>query len=117
MVAAEAEELGGQLVARLDASRRLDDRLDLLAPVVVGDAEDRGVGDRGVREQHALDLGRIDVDAAGDDHVGLAVAEEQVAVVVEVADVADGEEAGPAVGLGLVLVLEVLELRRRPCRM
>ena len=40
-----------------------------------------------------LDLGRIDVDAARDDHVDLAVAEEQVAVVVEVADVADGEEA------------------------
>ena len=48
----------------------------------------------GCVEQHALDLGRVDVDAARDDHVDLAVAEEQVAVVVEVADVADGEEAG-----------------------
>ena len=67
----------------------------------------------GMGEEHALDLGGIDVHAAADDHVGLAVAEEQVAVVVEVADVADGEEPGLAVRLGLVLVLEVLELGRR----
>ena len=50
-----------------------------------------------VVQQLGLDLGRVDVDAARDDHVDLAVAQEQVAVVVEVADVADGEEVADAV--------------------
>ena len=36
-----------------------------------------------------LDLGRVDVDAARDDHVLLAVADVEVALVVEVGDVAD----------------------------
>ena len=65
-----------------------------------------------VGEQRALDLGRVDVHAARDDHVGLAVAQEQVAVLVEVPDVADGEEALQAVGVGLVLVLEY---SKSPC--
>ena len=78
--------------ARLDARGGLDDRLDLLAPVLVRDAEHGDVADLRVRQEHAFDLGRIDVDAARDDHVDLAVAQEQVAVLVEVADVADGEE-------------------------
>ena len=39
-------------------------------------------------EQHPLDLGRVDVGAAPDDHEALAVAEVEVAVVVEEADVA-----------------------------
>ena len=37
-----------------------------------GAAEDAGLGDGGVLEQHGLDLGRRDVLAAGDDRVGLA---------------------------------------------
>src|SRR6478752_5518653 len=100
-----------QRVVGRDAGPRLDDRLDLLPHVVVGDAEHRGVGDVGVGQQLALDLGRVDVHATRDDHVGLAVTEEQVALFVQVADVADGEEAVGVVrvvGLGLVaLVLEV----------
>ena len=107
--------------ARLEARGGLDDGLDLLAPVVVRDAEDGGVGDGGVGEQRGLDLGRVDVDAARDDHVDLAVAEEEVAVLVEIADVADGEEVADAVLLRLGLVLVVLEVRRcssscRRCR-
>ena len=95
-----------------DARRRLDHRLDLLAPVRVRDAEDRRVADLRVREQHALDLGRVDVDPARDDHVVLAIAQEQVLLVVEVADVADGEESGAAVLLGLLPVSLVLEVGR-----
>src|SRR5262249_47745196 len=57
------------------------------------------------------DLGRVDVDAAGDDHVALPVAQEQVAVRVQVADVAHGEHAAGARGAGLRLVLVVLEGR------
>ena len=46
-----------------------------------------------MREEHLFDLARVHVHAAADHHVGGAVGEEEVAVVVEVADVADGERA------------------------
>ena len=75
------------------APGRLDHRLDLLAPVVVRDAEDGHVGHFGMHDDLGLDLGRVDVRPARDDHVGLPVAEEQEAVLVQVADVADGEES------------------------
>ena len=62
----------------------------------------------GMVVQHALDLGRVHVLAAGDHHVLHAVGDEQEAVVVEVADVAGVEPAlgvdGGAGGLGLVPV-------------
>ncbi len=61
-------------------------------------------------EEHVLDLGGVDVGAAGDDHVDLAVAQEQVAVLVEEADVPDGEELADPVALRLLLVLVVLEV-------
>ena len=76
---------------RLDARLRLDDGHHDLAPLVVGHADHADVADRGMAEQHRLDLGRIDVHAAGDDEVGAAVGEEEVAVVVDVADVAERE--------------------------
>ena len=87
--------------------------LHRLAPLVVGHADGGGVADRGVLEQHRVDLGRVDVHAAGDDEVGGAVGEEQVAVVVEVADVAEGEVVAPVRPVGLVRVLEVVEARPR----
>jgi hypothetical protein len=43
-------------------------------------------------EQHRLDLRRIDVDPAGNHHVVLAVAQKEIAVLVEIADIADGHE-------------------------
>ena len=43
----------------------------------------------GMRAEHGLDLGRIDVLAAGDDHVALAVDEVDVAVLVAAGHVAD----------------------------
>ena len=76
-----------------------------------GIAEHGDVGDRRVAGQLGLDLGRVDVDPAGDDHVALAVAEEEVAVRVEVADVADGEHAAGPRGPRLLLVLVVVEGR------
>jgi hypothetical protein len=85
------------------------DGLDLLAPFLVRYAEDGHVGDRRVTGQLGLDLRRVDVDATGDDHVALAVAEVPVAVGVEVADVADGEHALRAGGERLVPVLVVVE--------
>src|SRR5206468_566570 len=65
-----------QRVVGDDAGARLDDRFDLLAHVVVGDSEHGDVADVGVREDLALDLRGIDVHSPGDDHVGLAIAEE-----------------------------------------
>ena len=50
-----------------------------------------------VRDEHVLGLLRVDVHAARDDHVRLAVGEVQEAVVVEVADVA---ERAPALAGG-----------------
>src|SRR5256885_1661357 len=42
---------------------------DLLAEYLVGDADDGGVGDRGMLVQRRLDLDAVDVLAAADDHV------------------------------------------------
>src|SRR4051794_29156533 len=67
----------------------------------------------GHRMQHRLDLGRIDVDAAGDHHVALAVADEDVAVLVDVTDIPRGDET-VAVDLGTFLRLVVIGEVRRP---
>jgi len=118
-VGAEAEQLLGEPGARRDPCGGLDHRLHLLAPVLVGNAEDRDVADLGMREQRSFDLGRVDVDATRDDHVDLAVAEEEIAVLVQVADVADREEpVAPVVGglLRILVVLEVQSTARGPCR-
>src|SRR5664280_3793273 len=104
------EDLLGQLGGRLDSLGRLDDRFDLLAPVVVGHAEDGHVADLGKAQQGALDLGGVDIGPARDDHVDLAVAEEQVAVLVDQADIADGEELADAIAGRLLLVLVVREV-------
>ena len=103
---ANARSSSSSVGSGVDARGRLDHGLDLLAPVGVGDAEDGDVADLRVGEELALDLGRVDVHAAADDHVDLAVAQEQVAVLVELADVADGEvlDAGSSSRRRLALV-------------
>ena len=58
------DQLGCQLVAGRDAVDELDDGLDLLAPLVVGDADDGDVADRRWARQHALHLRRVDVHPA-----------------------------------------------------
>ena len=62
----------------------------------------------GCVSERGLDLGRVDVHAARDDHVLLAVADEEEALVVAVGDVADGVEVAPHVGLVLVVLLVVV---------
>ena len=74
---------------------------------VVGNAEHRAVVHAGNRMQRGLDLGGIDVDAARDHHVALAVADEDIAVRVDIADVARGDEA-VAIDLGALLRLVVI---------
>src|SRR5262245_54761631 len=70
--AAEGDDgLGGED----GAGSRLDGRVHALAPLRIRHAEDRGVLHVGVTVQDVLDLGRVDVDAARDDHVALAIAD------------------------------------------
>jgi hypothetical protein len=75
--------------------------LDLFAEVLVGHAEHGHVEHLGVHGEHVLGLLGVDVHAAGDDHVRLAVGEVEEAVLVDVADVA---ERAPALGMRDALV-------------
>src|SRR5215216_349210 len=70
-----------------------DGGADLLAHLVVGDADDGGLGDRGVLVEDLFDLARVHVVAAADDHLLLAVDDEEVAVLVDLAHVAGAEPA------------------------
>ena len=79
-----------------------DGGADLLAQVVVLDADHGDLGDGVVLVERLLDLARVDVVAAADDQVLLAVDDEEVAVLVLLGHVA-GEE--PAVGDGLLGLL------------
>src|SRR6476620_7950801 len=86
---------------------RLDMGADLLAELLVGDAEHRAVAHARHLDQHRFDLRRVDVDAARDDHVALAVAQEDVAVGVLVADIAHRHEVAQRdlAALGVVVVV------------
>ena len=65
-------------------------RMHRLAPLLVRDAEHGDVDDVRMLFQDGLDLRRIDVHSAGDDHVLLAIADVEEALFVEIRDVADG---------------------------
>ena len=58
-----------------------------------GDAEDQRLGDGRVGVHRLLDVDRVDVVPAGDDHVLQPVDDEEEAALVEVADVAGAEHA------------------------
>src|SRR3954454_14535718 len=66
---------------------------DLLAHLLVGHRDHGGLGHGGVLVEDLLDLARIDVVAAADDHVLLAVDDEEVAVLVDAGHVARVEPA------------------------
>ena len=85
--------------SRARRRRGLHERRDRLAHVGVGHADDRDVQHGRVQREHVLDLLRVDVHPAGDDHERAPVGQEQVAVLVDVADVA---ERGP---VGVLRVL------------
>ena len=90
---------------------RLHVRGERLAELGVGNAEHRAVGDLRHGDEHRLDLGRIDVDAAGDHHVGLAVADVEIAVAIEVADVADRHEPVAVDRFAVLRPVDVGEVR------
>ena len=96
-------------VLRADTRRELHVRFGHLAAQRVRRANDGAVRDGRVREQHLLDLGRIDVHARGDDQLAVAADEEQVTGFVDVATIADGDELAAAAGRRLRGVAEVLK--------
>ena len=108
-------QLGRQLRGFAQARLQLDHRHYSLAPFLVGHPDRGHVSDRWVLEEHGVDLGRVDVHAARNDQIGTAVGQEQVAVMVHVAHVAEGEVLPPVGGLRLLDVLEVLEPTDRRC--
>src|SRR6266540_6797521 len=105
----ELQQLGHQGIVWGYARGGLDDSFDFFAPFVVRHAEYRYIPDLGMVDELVLDLGRVDVDAAGDDHVDFAIAQVQIAVLVEVADVADRRVFAALGPRGLVRVLVVLQ--------
>ena len=109
--ATELDQLVGQRGSRFAAVRRHHHRLDFLAHLFVGNADHRDVVNLRVCHEMALGFLRVDVHAARDDHVRLAIGEVEIALGVEVADVADREEIAAIRRRGLLLVLVVVEAR------
>jgi hypothetical protein len=72
-----------QHLAGGDVAVGLDERVHALAEVVVGQPDDDRARDPGVFGQRGFHLDRVDVRAAGDDHVDAAVADVEVAVLVQ----------------------------------
>ena len=72
----------------LGTGAQFDEGLGRLAAIGVGDADHDHFLHRGMLVDRLLDHLRIDVEAAGDDHVLLAVDQIEIAVLVHVADVA-----------------------------
>ena len=77
------------------------------AELSVGNAEHGAIVHARQGMQHRLDFGWVDVDAARDHHVALAITDEDVAVLVDVADIAGGDES-LAVDLAALLRLVVV---------
>ena len=70
-----------------------DDRLDRLAPFVVGHANHGSSSDRRMPGEHILDFARKDVEAAGDDHVLAAIDDIKKTVGVATREVSGVEPA------------------------
>ena len=93
-LASRAVEEGAQIrLVESAAVWQMDDRDRHFAEPLVGRAEHRRFGDVGAGVAGRLDLGRRDILAAADDDVLLAVDDEQIAVLVEIADVAGADIA------------------------
>src|ERR1700678_4094557 len=75
------------------AGFQLDEGLRRLAAIVVGNSDNAHFLDRGVLIDGLLDVARIDVEAAAEQHVLGSVDDENEAVLVHVADVAGAEES------------------------
>src|SRR6202521_3322439 len=90
-----AEAAVGPLQHRLGVGRAGpgdDERDRRLAPLRRRPPHHRDVGHLGMGGQHGLEVARVDVEAARDDHVLLAVEQHEEAVGVEAADGAGADE-------------------------
>ena len=100
--AVAVERLGGEA-----GGAGHDEGHHALAPPVVGLADHRDVPHLGMPRQDLLDLDRMDVLAAADDHVVDAARDEEIAVPVDIAHVAGEVPAvpqGPGVGVRTIPV-------------
>src|SRR5579859_596528 len=95
----ERDDLLLELRSRHGAGGGLYEGGDRLPHFRVGNADDGDVVDGRVQGEDVLGLLRVDVDPAGDNRERPAVGQEQEAVLVEVADVAEG---GPGRMLGVL---------------
>src|SRR4051812_19479857 len=86
---AEAERPQTLAVQGLGALPQPEPDHELLAVLLVGDTDDLGIDDVGMGVEELLDLARVDVLAAADDHVLDAAGDLHVAVLVH-----DGEVSG-----------------------
>src|SRR6266849_49495 len=89
-------------LAEIHVGSQYEHGMNLFAANLVETADDGSGLDTRVLEQYVLDLARVDVLAAANDHVLLAVDEEVVAVLVDVADVS-GVQPSAAKCLGSCL--------------
>ena len=92
------------------ASRADDERHADLAQAFVGDADHRGLLDVGVAEEGVLDLGRVGVEAADDEHVLDPPDDPEASAVID-----DTEVAGPQPPVGGERVggrLRIVEIAR-----
>src|SRR3984893_17791268 len=77
----------------ISAPGRHDKGHDLLAPLAMRAPHHRNLDEVGMAQQYLLDLARIDVAAAADDHVLRAVAQGQKAGFVKAAEIAGMQPA------------------------
>ena len=94
----------------------MDDRGGLLAERAVGDADDSGVGDRGMLVEAVLDLRRIDILAAAQHHVLRAVDDVREAFVVEAREVAGADPAAHEGLGGRLRLVPIAHDDHRPAR-
>src|SRR6202158_584807 len=92
---------------------QFDDGEHRLAHLVVRDTDHRDVGDLRMSHQDAFDFRWVHVSAAGDDQIGAPIRDEQVAVAVEVAEIAGRKKSVAKGGAVLVLGVAVLEVHAR----
>src|SRR3546814_16734383 len=99
---------------RLDVRIADDDRDDLAPPALVGQSHDDALLDSVEGEERGLDLCGVDVLAPGDDQVIAPVGDIEVALLVEVAQVARAQPAVAQRRGGRVRTVEVPRAYGRP---
>ncbi|PAV67260.1 hypothetical protein WR25_10349 [Diploscapter pachys] len=108
----EAAQLLRQRIVRPHGRGRLHDRQHALPHLFARHADHRDVGDGRMRHQQILDFLRIDVHPARNDHEALAIGQEQIAIRIDVPDIAQRRPARIIMRLRrLHRIVEIFELR------